>query len=392
MPTITAPLQNGAAPVSLDERGLRSQTMAALALACAIPVLLVGYLTVRYVLPHAGSAEEVWATIGFSLLLAALGAYLILRTVRQIQFITRASRSILDLHTPAPAGNDAPGPSGQNELLQLGMAITQMGDALRQQVVELQEKAHQLGELNNRLEEANRKLSQYNEMKSNLVVLASREFRNPIGAILEGAALVLKNQLGELNDSQHRMVSVIHTNACKVSRLLQELLTIARVRADKQDFSCHDVDLGKAMERVIARVSVEACRKKLAFTAHLPEKIIFHGYAQETELALECALANAVDLAAEESSLAIKLEQIGPAAVVSMEIRPLTVRAISFERLAEMLNSPVTKLSDWNGNGSIELPLAKEIVNLIGGRISVEQAGNGRLVFRVSLPLKPQVM
>jgi hypothetical protein len=47
----------------------------------------------------------------------------------------------------------------------------------------------------------------------------------------------------------------------------------------------------------------------------------------------------------------------------------------------------VTNLSDWKGNGSIELPLAKEIVNLIDGRIGVDQGAEGRRIYRVSLPL-----
>jgi signal transduction histidine kinase len=386
-PSMAVTIPNTPSPRSLDGRGLHSQTIAALALACLIPALVLGYLTVRYVLPHAGSPQEVWATIGFSLLLTALGAHLILRTVRQIQALTRASRSILDLHAGATKSGGGVELTGQNELLHLGMAITQMGDALRQQVVELQDKARQLSELNGRLEEANRKLNQYNEMKSNLVVLASREFRNPIGAILEGAALVLQHQLGDLNESQHRMLSVIHTNAGKVARLLQELLTIARVRADSQDFSCQDIDLGETLRRVVAKVSVEASRKQLQVAAQLPRSIVLHGYAQETELALECALANALDLASEESTLSIRLEPVGPAALVSIELRPLSVRAISFERLAETLNSPVTNLSDWKGTGSIELPLAKEIISLIGGRIGVEQSADHRLIFRVSLPL-----
>src|SRR5690242_10538561 len=101
--SVAPTMQGSAPPRSLDERGLHTQTIAALALACVIPVLLIGYLTIQYVLPHAGSVQEVWATIGFSLLLAGLGTYLILRTVRQIQYLTRATRSILDLHAITPA-------------------------------------------------------------------------------------------------------------------------------------------------------------------------------------------------------------------------------------------------------------------------------------------------
>lgn len=83
--------------------------------------------------------------------------FLILRTVRQIQFLSQATRSILDLHaitTSVTARLDCC--QGENELLHLGLAISKMGDALRQQVVELQDKAHELGELNSRLEDANR--------------------------------------------------------------------------------------------------------------------------------------------------------------------------------------------------------------------------------------------
>lgn len=374
--------------MSLDERGLRTQTVAALALACAIPVLLIGYLTVQYVLPHASSIWEVFGTIGCGLLLAALGMFLILRTVRQIQFLSQATRSILDLHaitTSVTTGSTAA--KGENELLHLGLAISKMGDALRQQVVELQDKAHELGELNSRLEDANRKLGQYNEMKSNLVVLASQEFRSPIGAIMEGTALVLQRQLGELNDSQQRMVSAIHSNACKVSRLLQELLTIARVRANNQDFNCREIDLNQSISNVVTRVSVEILRKHLDLKTHLPAALVLNGYAQETELALECALANAIDLASEKSTVVLSLEQVGPTAVVSIELQSLAVRAVAIERLVEALNSPVATTRDWNGAGSIELPLAKEIISLIGGRIVIEQPSAGRISFRISLPL-----
>lgn len=371
--------------MSLDERGLRTQTAAALALACAIPVLLIGYLTFQYVLPNAASAWEIYGTIGFGLVLAILGTYLIFRTVRQVQSLSRTTRSILDLHalTTIASGQAR----GENELLNLGLAITKMGDALRQQVTELQDKARELGELNSRLEDANKKLSQYNEMKSNLVVLASREFRNPIGAIMEGTALVLQRQLGDLNESQKRMVTVIHSNACKASRLLEELLTIARVRASSQDFSPRAVDLKEALSKVVTRVSVELARKQVELECRIPVALQYSGYAQETELALECALANAIDLAAEKSTIGVSLEAVGPAAVVSIELQSLALRAISIERLVEVLNSPVSTTRDWNGAGSIELPLAKEIITLIGGRIIIEQSAAARICFRVSLPL-----
>jgi signal transduction histidine kinase len=389
-PNNNATPNGGPAPVaprrsiSITGQTLRTQAWAAFALSCVIPAMLIGYLTTEYILPRTESRLQVYAAIGFAFLVAVCGSFLMVRIIRQIQRLTQSARSVAVAHTNEPV---AP-PSNENELFQLGLAITRMGEALRNQVVELQDKADKLAELNQKLQEANLKLGQYNEMKSELVVLATREFRNPIAAIMEAVSLVLHRQLGDLNDRQMRMLSLIHANACKASRLLEELLTIARVRADNKDFNSHEIDLTTTLTNILLRIGEVTERKKLTVSTALPvDHIVTFGYAQETELALECAIANAVELASEKTTLEVAAKYSPPGSiVVIIQVQQLSINAHAFERLANALNAPADAVRDWSGIGSIELPLAKEIVHLLGGQIRVEQTPDHHLVFQVTLP------
>jgi len=353
-----------------------------------IPAMLIGYLTIQYILPRTGSKPAVYAAIGCAFVLAVCGSFLMLRIIRQIQRLAQSAKSVAEVHakhTQVPVQDE-------NELFELGLAITKMGETLRNQVVELQDKAGQLAELNTKLQEANRKLGQYNVMKSELVVLATREFRNPIGAIMEAVSQVLHRQLGDLNDRQMRMLTLIHANACKASRLLEELLTIARVRADSKDFNAHEIDLTDTITKTLIRISEVTERKGLIVSTALPpDRIVVSGYAQETELALECAIANAVELASEKTALEVAAKHSAGSVVVTIRVQPLSITAHAFERLAAALNAPANTVRDWSGIGSIELPLAKEIIHLLGGQIRVEQTSDHHLIFHVVLPNVPPV-
>jgi signal transduction histidine kinase len=371
---------------SITSKTLRTQFWAAFALCCVIPAMLIGYLTIEFVLPRTGSKLGIYAAIGFAFVVAVCGSFLMLRIIRQIQRLTQSAKSVVGAHAKrerAPAQDE-------NELFELGLAITKMGETLRNQVVELQDKADQLAELNLKLQEANRKLGQYNVMKSELVVLATREFRNPIGAIMEAVSQVLHRQLGELNDRQMRMLTLIYTNACKASRLLEELLTIARVRADNKDFNSREIDLSATLTKILLSFGEVTERKGLTVSTALPpDRIAISGYVQETELALECAIANAVELASEKTALEVAAKHSAGSVVVTIRVQPLSIAAHAFERLAAALNAPANTVRDWSGIGSIELPLAKEIIHLLGGQIRVEQTPDHHLIFHVVLPDVP---
>ena len=384
--------KNGSATVtpsrsnSITDKTLRTQAWAAFALSCLIPAMLVAYLTQEYIFPRSGSTPQVYSAIAFAFILVVCGAFLMLRIIRQVQRLSQSAKVITAVQAkrvPTPGKDD-------NELFHLGLAITKMGETLRNQVVELEDKAVELAELNQRLQDANRKLGQYNEMKSELVLLATREFRNPIGAIMEAASMILRRQLGDLNERQMRMLSVIHDNACKASRLLEELLAIARVRADNKDFSYHDTDLTATITEVLARISEVAERKGLRVSAALPrEHIVISGYVQETELALDCVIAIAVELASEKTVFEVAAKQSEDSVDITIQVQPLSVTARAFEGLAGALNTTGYNVRDWSGIGSIELPLAKEIIHLLSGQIRVEQTPEHCFVFHIVLPKVP---
>ena len=378
---------------SLTAKNLRTQLAAAFALTCVIPAMVVGYFAVTYVLPQTTSMVELYSAIICCLFVAALGSALMIRIVRQVQQIAATAQEFA--RTPAVDGSGPSHSSGgskdENELLQLNLAFSKMSETLQRQVTELREKAHQLTELNGKLEEANRQLGQFNQMKSHLVLLASREFRNPIGTIMEAADLVLTRQLGDINEKQQRMIALIHTNACKAAKLLQEFLAIARVRAEGQNLDCRELDLARVIEQLLTDARAETSRKALVVSVNAlaGEDATIQGYEHETTLALDCLLSNAVHLAAEKSELSITVDAQDDSVIINIDVRPLSVTAHLFDRMVASLNSQTADPREWTGCGTIELPLAMQIIQLLGGQLGIERTPDNVINFQVSLPKSP---
>ncbi|HUK82411.1 MAG TPA: hypothetical protein VLZ12_07260 [Verrucomicrobiae bacterium] len=378
---------------SLTAKGLRTQLAAAFALTCVIPAMVVGYFAVNYILPQTTSLVELYSAVVCCLFVAALGSALMIRIVRQVHLIATAAQEF----ARAPIANDPVtastngGSTEENELLQLDLAFSKMSETLQRQVVELQEKTHQLTDLNTKLEDANHQLAQFNQMKSHLVLLASREFRNPIGTIMEAANLVLTRQLGDINEKQQRMIALIHTNACKAAKLLQEFLAIARVRAEGQNLDSREIDLAKIVDQLLMDACAETLRKALVVSvaASDDDDVVVQGNEHETTLALDCLLSNAVHLAAEKSELKVALRSQDDVAVINIDVRPLSVTARSFDRMVASLNNQTADPSEWSGCGTIELPLAKEIIQLLGGQFRVERTPDNVIAFHVLLPKSP---
>src|SRR5262249_8668867 len=157
----------------------------------------IGYLVFTYAMPGMAFRPEIISGFAFTMIVAALGLALLIRNEKKIRSLADKATNIAQAFSPT-----WPVERHDNELRTLNSAITRMGEVLNQQVTELKSKNEELAELNLRLEVANRQLLEIDRSKSELMILATREFRDPITRISEAASLLNTSTLGELNEKQ----------------------------------------------------------------------------------------------------------------------------------------------------------------------------------------------
>jgi signal transduction histidine kinase len=112
----------------------------------------------------------------------------------------------------------------------------------------------------------NRELLAADEMKTHFVATASHELRTPLTSVL-GFARTLLGHWDRLPDQERReQIALIEEQAGRLSRLVDELLTMSRIDAGAVEVRSVEVDLDDAIRRTVAAFGDRASDVEVAET------------------------------------------------------------------------------------------------------------------------------
>lgn len=81
--------------------------------------------------------------------------------------------------------------------------------------------------------------------KDEFISLASHQLRTPLTSIRLFVEMLLKNQLGDLNKSQHRYLKMIDISTQRMIRLVSDMLNISRIELGRLKFEPITTDINK---------------------------------------------------------------------------------------------------------------------------------------------------
>ena len=221
--------------------------------------------------------------------------------------------------------------------------------------------------------------------KSEFLSSISHELRTPLTSILGYAALLREDTDGLVEAGDH--IDVIERNAGRQLRLVEDLLSIARIQAGEFEVHRQPLDLAE-----VVRLGVEAMRPaadeaglRLELQSEGPARIL--GDADRLDQVLANLLANAVKFTPRGGRIEVRL-------AVDPEEATLTVaddgpgilpedRARLFERL---FRGEDVKRLQVSGAG-LGLSIARSIVEAHNGTIEVHSEPEGGATFAITLPL-----
>lgn len=205
---------------------------------------------------------------------------------------------------------------------------------------------------------------------------AAHELKTPITTILGSAELLLDGD-DEDPDTRRRFLNHIHTEAERMRQLSETLLRLARVGWDQREPDLEPVELGSIVEDAADRI------RPLAQSAGLwvhteGRSTTVYADAQRLDQALLVLLSNAVTHSREAGTIRLRLE--GGSVTVEDEGSGIDPDDLShvFERSYRGRSS--------SGGFGLGLPICKELVESMGGKISINsQKGVGTSV-KIELP------
>lgn len=250
----------------------------------------------------------------------------------------------------------------------------------------LQEHAAELLEERRRSAGQEQQLLRLDRMKTRFFTNMSHEFRTPLTLTMGPLEDVRSHP--DLPEQVRQNVDLALTSSRRILRLINQLLDVARLESGQMHLSAARQDLVVFMAGLAHQYERLMQRRGIHFTVSLPETPVEVYYdSEKLEQVLVNLISNAVKHTAEGGAIQLSLDTDGREARLAVRdtgtgIAPEALPHI-FDRFSEIGDTEDAE----DGAGGVGLSVARDLVVLHGGTISVESAPRFGSTFTIALPL-----
>ncbi len=216
----------------------------------------------------------------------------------------------------------------------------------------------------------------------------SHDLRTPVAAIKAAIGVVLANEPSELAAPLHRLLVNIDLAADELTRMIQDLLEIARLQAGRVELYPTEVDLRDVIKRAARPLEPLVLERQQELEFMLPdEPVVLSVDALRLTRVLSNLIGNAQKYGRTGGRITVELEcGEGEVCVAVSDDGPGIPRAEQ-ERIFERFYRAPRHADGATGSG-LGLPIARALVELQGGRLSIESEPGRGSTFRVRLPVR----
>jgi PAS domain S-box-containing protein len=227
-----------------------------------------------------------------------------------------------------------------------------------------------------------------NRAKDEFIALVSHELRSPLNAML-GWTRILQDQKPDAKMIEYAL-DVIIRNARSQSRLIEDLLDIARIGKGKLRLEMQPTELIPIIKAAVEIIKPSAEASNIKLTEILDRAADFiTGDADRLRQVIENLLSNAVKFTPAGGSVSIRLEREKNNARITVSDTGQGISAEFLPQIFERFKQADPSTTRRHGGLGIGLSLARDLVELHGGTISAESEGEGKgTTFTVGLPLR----
>lgn len=233
---------------------------------------------------------------------------------------------------------------------------------------------------------AHEQLKSLDRFKSEFFANITHELKTPLTLILAPLALLIDGELGELSDAQRSTLRSMQRSGVKLSRMIGDLLDLSKLEESRLRLRVDAHDLVSYLESLLRQVEPLASRKSLtlSFAANVPRLEVWCDL-ERLERVFINLLSNATKFTAPGGRVSVRLHDEGDAVRVDVTDSgvgfPSDLAEAVFQRFFQ---ADMGKTRRFGGAG-IGLALAKELVELHGGRIWARSAPGQGATFSVRL-------
>lgn len=325
----------------------------------------------------------------------------ILATVLLTRRITTPLKSLVTVARQVADGDLTASvqPMTRDEVGQLTTVFSHMTEALQERDVAVKQAYGELEQLNRTLEQrvrhrtselqaANEKLKELDHLKSTFVSVVSHELRTPMTSIKGYVENLLDGLAGALTNKQTRSLERVKHNIDRLTRMINELLDLSKIEAGRLELHLSPIALSEMTEDVVESYQATAREQSINLRSLVdPGLPMVMGDTDKLGRVLINLVHNAIKFTPPGGEIRIDAQARGDGYVEmtvtdnGKGIPPQELDKV-FDKFYWSASAPV----ESRGAG-LGLAIAKNLVELHGGRIRVESVLGEGTRFAFTIPI-----
>jgi len=254
-------------------------------------------------------------------------------------------------------------------------------------------------EIENGLEKAHKELQELavelkrtTRAKSEFLANMSHELRTPLNSINGFSEILYDETFGSLNEKQKKYVDYVLTSGKHLLLLINQILDMAKVEAGKMKLVLSGLPMKSLLNEISLLVADMVSKKKIEMSLEIAEDLPnIEGDELKVKEILYNLLSNAVKFTPEGGKIGMRAKKADSEIEIVVWDTGVGIASENMGKIFEgffRVDTPYSRVTEGTGLG---LPLSKKLVELHGGKFSVESDGLNRgTLVRFTLPIIPR--
>lgn len=223
-------------------------------------------------------------------------------------------------------------------------------------------------------------------IKSSFMAHVTHELRSPVGAVIGFAELLQMRFESQTLDEVPKYLSLLSANAQNLREIINNILDLAKIEAGKMDVYSEEFSLCELLGEILETCKILAGDKPLNIEIDCPDASVkLQADRIKTRQILLNLASNAVKYS-ERGIIVIAAEVTGQQLHLSVKDTGIGIKKENLQRLFtafDQLEDAKTRRVEGTGLG---LTITRQLIQLLGGQISVESTFGVGSRFDVTIP------
>ncbi len=222
------------------------------------------------------------------------------------------------------------------------------------------------------------------QRKDEFISLASHELRTPLTNVLGYTQLLQSELAGSDHPRVQYMLSIMVTQADKLSRLIADLLDLSKIQAGKLTFAEEAVDVDALVREVVEQLQQTSAQHQISIEGSAPGTIV--GDRERLGQVLINLLTNAIKYSPQAEQIIVHLTSTAESLTVSVQDFGIGIPTSEQKKVFERFYRVAGEQMQTASGLGIGLFIARQIIEHYQGKLWVESVEGQGATFSFSLP------